>query len=67
MYYFMFYTLIGSIPFLFAILAIYLKVGSLNFFYLFFSELGMDNFQLMIGASIFLSFSIKMPIFPFHL
>ena len=68
-YYFIFYTLAGSILFLFAIFIIYNEIGYTQFDLLFNSVPRVFNnrMQIFLALCFFLSFSIKMPIFPFHI
>jgi NADH-quinone oxidoreductase subunit M len=66
-YYFIFYTLVGSISLLFSILIIYTEKGTVSFLLLFNSEWGNIRIQLMLWFCFFLSFAIKMPMFPFHI
>lgn len=63
---FFFYTLIGSLFMLLAILYIYDELGLTNFEYIIhhsFTELE----QSILWIAFFLSFAAKVPIFPFHL
>ena len=61
-----FYTISGSILMLFAILYIYIKVGTLNF-----ESLNSFNFsfeeQIFLWLAFFFSFASKIPMFPFHI
>jgi NADH-quinone oxidoreductase subunit M len=66
-YYFIFYTLVGSILLLFSILVIYVEKGTVNFLLLFNSEWDNIRIQLLLWFCFFLSFAIKMPMFPFHI
>lgn len=65
-YYFFFYTFIGSVFMLLAILKIYSYVGSIDYWglYCFKLELNLQNF-LLLGFVI--SFAIKIPKVPFHI
>jgi NADH-quinone oxidoreductase subunit M len=65
-YYFVFYTLGGSILLLFAVLVIYVEKGTVDFLLLFNSEWDNLRIQLVLWFCFFLSFAIKMPMFPFH-
>lgn len=65
-YQFLFYTIIGSILMLISILIIYLHLGSTNY------ELLVNNTfskyrQLFLWLSFAIAFSVKTPIFPFHI
>jgi NADH-quinone oxidoreductase subunit M len=66
-YYFIFYTLVGSILLLFAILVIYLETGTSDFLILFNLNWATTRVQLALWFCFFLSFAIKMPMFPFHI
>nr|YP_010338945.1 NADH dehydrogenase subunit 4 [Erythrolobus coxiae]UNJ19017.1 NADH dehydrogenase subunit 4 [Erythrolobus coxiae] len=64
-YLFFLYTLVGSLFFLVAILLILFQIGSSNYqllWYIHFSE----KRQLILWIFFFLSFSIKIPMLPFH-
>jgi proton-translocating NADH-quinone oxidoreductase chain M len=65
-YLFFFYTLIGSLFLLIGIIYIYSIVGSLNYNYI---SLHKFNFmeQYFLWLAFFLSFSSKIPMFPFHI
>ena len=65
-YYFFFYTFIGSVFMLLAILKVYSYVGSIDYWglYCFKLELNLQNF-LLLGFVI--SFAIKIPKVPFHI
>nr|AHA41617.1 NADH dehydrogenase subunit 4 [Colponema vietnamica]ATY40861.1 NADH dehydrogenase subunit 4 [Colponema vietnamica] len=60
-YFFLLYTLLGSLPLLIAILAFYHIFGTFNI--LFYYPLN-NNYLLWI--LIFLAFAVKTPLFPFH-
>lgn len=60
-YFFLLYTLLGSLPLLLAILAFYHIFGTFNI--LFYYPLS-DNY--MLWFFIFLAFAVKTPLFPFH-
>jgi NADH-quinone oxidoreductase subunit M len=66
-YYFIFYTLVGSILLLFAIIVIYVKTGTSDFLLLFNLNWEDIRVQLVLWFCFFLSFAIKMPMFPFHI
>ena len=66
-YYFIFYTLIGSILLLFAILVIFIEKGTTDFFLLFNTHWYSVRVELILCLCFFLSFAIKMPMFPFHI
>lgn len=67
-YYFIFYTLAGSIPLLFAIILILVETGSADYRILFnISFYESERLQLFLWFCFFLSFAIKMPVFPFHI
>jgi len=66
-YYFIFYTLVGSILLLFAILVIFTERGTTDFFLLFNMHWESTRVQLILWFCFFLSFAIKMPMFPFHI
>jgi proton-translocating NADH-quinone oxidoreductase chain M len=65
-YLFFFYTLCGSIPMLISILYIYNTVGTLNIEYLLAYNFSSAE-QIYIWLSFFISFSSKIPMFPFHI
>jgi len=64
---FFMYTVIGSMPMLFAIIFIYLKIGTTNVFAL--QLINFFNFteQKWLWFAFFLAFAIKVPMLPFHL
>lgn len=65
-YYFFFFTLIGSLIMLLAIITLLLNFGSTSLFVLY--HLNIDfNLQLLLWFAFFCSFSVKIPMFPFHL
>jgi proton-translocating NADH-quinone oxidoreductase chain M len=64
-YLFFFYTLLGSLSMLLALLYIYSKVGTLNYEYLYFLSFSFQE-QKWLWLAFFLSFSSKIPLFPFH-
>jgi len=61
-----FYTIVGSILMLFSIIYIYIHAGTLNFQLLWNIEFNnlLSNF---LWFTFFFSFSVKIPIFPFHI
>lgn len=61
-----FYTLIGSFFMLFNIIYIWLKNGSTDFGILL-ESLFPYNFQLLLWLFFFISLSVKVPLFPFHI
>ena len=65
-YLFFFYTLCGSIMMLIGILYIYSLTGTLNLEYLL-SWKFTFNEQIFLWLAFFLSFSSKIPMFPFHI
>lgn len=66
-YLFFLYTVIGSMPMLFAIMYIYLKVGTTNVFVLQLMSLFTFTEQKWLWLAFFLAFAVKVPMFPFHL
>lgn len=70
-YYFIFYTIAGSALLLFSILVIAYDFGSYSYISLFesFEETSLLNkrLQLFLWIFFFLSFSVKVPMFPFHI
>lgn len=63
-YYFFFYTLIGSVFFLIGILLLQAQTGSTSIFYLVFEN---GVVQKIIWIMFFIAFSVKIPMFPFHI
>lgn len=61
-----FYTLFGSLLMLGAIFIIYSSIGSLNFLILYDSSFSFLR-ELLLCFAFFFSFSIKIPLFPFHI
>lgn len=65
-YYFFLYTLIGSLFMLFAIALVIMETGGTNYF-----RISAWNFpeikERILWLCIFLSFSVKIPMFPFHI
>lgn len=64
-YLFFFYTLIGSLFMLLAILYLYTKVGSTNYDVILAHSLSLEE-QTWLWLAFFLSLATKMPLFPFH-
>lgn len=65
-YYFFLYTLFGSFFMLFAILYIYCLVGSTNFYNVFAHIYTLEE-QKILWICLFITFSVKIPTFPFHI
>jgi len=65
-YLFFFYTLIGSLFMLLAILYLYNKVGSTNYDLILAADLSLQE-QTWLWLAFFLSLATKMPLFPFHI
>jgi len=65
-YLLVFYTLFGSLFFLLGILYIYFIVGITGFEYLELVSLSFKE-QIFLWIAFFLSFSFKIPLFPFHI
>lgn len=70
-YYFIFYTIAGSALLLFSILVIAFDLGSFSYLNLFEPDLNFFNLserlQIFLFIFFFLSFSVKVPMFPFHI
>lgn len=64
-YLFFFYTLVGSLFMLLAILYLYNKVGSTNYDIILAANLSLEE-QTWLWLAFFLSLATKMPLFPFH-
>jgi NADH:ubiquinone oxidoreductase subunit 4 (subunit M) len=62
-WYFFFFTLIGSIFLLIAIITIYNETGTTNFFYLTLPS----YLSGLVWFSFFVAFAVKVPTWPFHL
>jgi proton-translocating NADH-quinone oxidoreductase chain M len=62
-----FYTVCCSLPFLISILYIYISSGTFTFEYFFFGYKFSIEEQLFLWFAFFLSFSSKIPMFPFHI
>lgn len=65
-YLFFFYTLVGSLCLLLALIYIYSRLGTLNYEYLYFAKFSFYE-QCWLWFAFFLSFASKVPLFPFHL
>lgn len=65
-YLFFFYTLIGSLCMLLALIYIYSNVGTLNYEYVYYNQFSFNE-QCWLWFAFFLSFASKIPLFPFHL
>jgi NADH-quinone oxidoreductase subunit M len=65
-YLFFFYTLVGSLCMLTALMYIYFAVGSLNYEYVYFYSFSLQE-QYWLWVAFFLSFASKIPLFPFHI
>lgn len=65
-YYFFFYTLVGSLLMLLAIVTIYSLTGTTNYFYLIFQNFSF-SLQKILWLACFSSFAIKIPMCPLHL
>ena len=65
-YLFFFYTLIGSLCMLTALMYIYSVVGSLNYEYVYFYSFSLQE-EYWLWIAFFLSFASKIPLFPFHI
>lgn len=61
-----FYTLIGSLLMLGAIIIIYVHVGSTDIQFLQSVEFSLDR-EIFLWVAFFISFSIKIPMYPFHI
>lgn len=65
-YLFFFFTLMGSLCMLLALLYLYATYGTLNYEYLYFNKLTINE-QYWLWLAFFLSFASKIPLFPFHI
>jgi len=65
-YQFFLYTLLGSFMFLLALFIVYSTVGTTDYLVLFATQLS-DYHQLVLGIAMFIAFSVKIPLFPFHI
>lgn len=61
-----FYTFVGSLLMLLGIVFFFVKQGTFNSFYLFSNNFLLEN-QYYLWWCFFISFAIKIPVFPFHL
>jgi proton-translocating NADH-quinone oxidoreductase chain M len=67
-YLFFLYTLVGSIFFLLNLISLQSTFGTFDFTFLQFSEQEMGfNSKIILWIFFFLSFSVKIPMFPFHI
>lgn len=66
-YYFAFYTLFGSAFLLFSLIVLIYEKGSSSYLVVFNTYLESTKLQALIFLGLFLSFSIKVPMFPFHI
>lgn len=65
-YLFFFFTLMGSLCMLLALLYIYVTFGTLNYEFLYFNDFSLTE-QYWLWLAFFLSFATKIPLFPFHI
>lgn len=65
-YFFFFYTLVGSLCLLLSLLYIYSIVGTLDYEYLLMYKFSLTQ-QCWLWLGFFLSFASKIPMFPFHI
>lgn len=65
-YMFFFYTVLGSIFLLLAIVIIYASTGSLNFIIILDAKISFEK-QLILWILFFVGFAVKIPLPPFHL
>jgi NADH:ubiquinone oxidoreductase subunit 4 (subunit M) len=65
-FYLFIYTLFGSVLLLFAVMVIYLEVGSTSFLTLSFNNICFEK-QLVLWVLSYIAFSVKTPTFPFHI
>lgn len=63
---FFLYTMVGSILMLCGIFFLYFETGSTHFFVLLSQTLAVDV-QYCLWLAFFVSFAIKVPMFPFHI
>lgn len=66
-YYLFYYTLIGSLLMLIAILWIYTNVGSTDYLWLQTWNNRDENIERWLWLAFFIAFGVKMPLFPIHL
>ena len=62
-WYFFFFTLVGSIFLLIAIIVIYVKLGTTSFFYMNLPS----SIHGLVWVAFFVAFAVKIPTWPFHL
>ena len=62
-WYFFFFTLVGSILLLVAIIMIYIELGTTSFFYMHLPS----SLHGFVWAAFFVAFAVKIPTWPFHL
>jgi proton-translocating NADH-quinone oxidoreductase chain M len=65
-YFFFFYTLVGSLIMLLAIIAIYIQTGTTNYMLLLSIPLE-HSFQKLCWLAFFISFAVKIPMVPVHI
>jgi NADH-quinone oxidoreductase subunit M len=65
-YLFFFYTLLGSLCLLLALIYIYSRLGTLNYEYIYLAKFSFYE-QCWLWFAFFLSFASKIPLFPFHI
>jgi proton-translocating NADH-quinone oxidoreductase chain M len=66
-YYFAFYTLAGSAFLLFAFILVLYEKGSTSYLVIFNSYIENIKIQKLVWCGFFISFAIKVPMFPFHI
>src|SRR5256885_2175695 len=65
-FYFFIYTLLGSLFFIIAIFFIYFEIQTTNIIILSINQFSLIK-QLLVWFLFFITFAIKIPIFPFHI
>lgn len=65
-YYFFLYTFVGSLFMLVGIIILFLETGSTNFFIIASHKFN-ETKELFLWLCLFLSFAVKIPLFPFHI
>jgi hypothetical protein len=65
-YYFLIYTILGSLFLLLGIILIYLELGTNSLIILYSIPIN-EKYQILLWILFFFSFAIKIPIFPFHI
>lgn len=65
-YYFFLYTLFGSVLMLISMIYLFILFGSLDYYILLFNQVNF-NIEKIIWLTFFLTFAIKLPIYPFHI